>query len=74
MFFMLLFSLRLFYFVRHIVPESCDWDKQKKCCNLSFVVFWCANIQLFDIVTKHIAENLAKWTAPSRRLRCKVTE
>lgn len=31
------------------------------------------NIQLFDIVTKHIAKNLAYRTAPGRRLQCKGT-
>lgn len=50
----------------------CGWDKQKKGQSF-FCRFQCANIQLFDIVAKHIAKNLAYRTAPGRRLRCKGT-
>ncbi len=53
---------------------SCDVLFCLSCCVLLWVFcLYTANIQLFGIVAKHIAENLAKWTAPGRRLQCKGT-
>ena len=53
---------------------SCDVLFCLFCCVLyAFEVVYAANIQLFDIVTKHIAKNLAYRTVPGRRLQCKGT-